>query len=167
MKRVVLLIAALAVSGSAFAKEMNVKVPDAGWSIHFDSPPLSNPEEAKSGDDFAFKGNAGRFNLSLFVESPGAAGSSSKDCYEFYWPKARRNPYIDPDTVVVSETPKYVRVQYDMGVEFQGKSIRHRNVNYYFIFQAKWVDVHISVVDPRSEDEAIFAAFDKSLEYGE
>lgn len=61
---------------------------------------------------------------------------------------------------------RYVRVQYDIIVEFQGQPIRHRNVHYYFVFQQKWVDVHISVTAPTKADEDIFAAFDRSLHYG-
>jgi hypothetical protein len=102
----------------------------------------------------------------LFVEKPDAAGSTHKDCYDFYWPQASKNPMIAKDTIVMSETPKYVRVQYDIVTTFQGKEIRDRNVNYYFAFQGRWVDVHISVIAPEQQDEKIFAAFDKTLAYG-
>ncbi len=80
--------------------------------------------------------------------------------------QSSRNPRIAKDTVQSTETPKYVRVQYDITVEFQGQLIRQRHVNYYFAFQQKCVDVHISVIAPTKADEDIFVAFDRSLRYG-
>jgi hypothetical protein len=100
------------------------------------------------------------------VENPGGPGKTHKDCYEFYWSQSSRNPRIAKDTVQSAETPKYVRVQYDIIVEFQGQPTRQRHVHYYFAFQQKWVDVHISVIAPTKADEEIFAAFDRSLHYG-
>jgi hypothetical protein len=101
------------------------------------------------------------------VEKPAGTGQTHRDCYEFYWSQASRNPMIARDSVVNSETPKYVRVQYDIVTEFQGQPIRQRHVNYFFFaFRGKWVDVHISVIVPTKEDEEIFAAFDRSLRYG-
>ncbi|MFI5305350.1 MAG: hypothetical protein ACHQYP_11225 [Nitrospiria bacterium] len=49
--------------------------------------------------------------------------------------------------------------------EFQGRRIRQKNINYYFVYKYRWVDLHISVVDPKNEDENIFTTFDKSLTY--
>jgi hypothetical protein len=73
---------------------------------------------------------------------------------------------IAKDTIEVSETPKYVRVQYDILTEFQGKPIRQRNVNYYFAFSGKWIDVHISIIAPSEEDSEVVEAFDRTLSYG-
>ncbi len=42
-----------------------------------------------------------------------------------------------------------------------------RNVNYYFAFRDRWVDVHISKLPFAQEDEKLFAAFDKTLSYGD
>ncbi len=145
---------------------VKVKIPKEGWSISFDSPPLSQEQESRNIDDYAFKATSGRFNISLFVEKPRGTGSSHKDCYQFYWPRASQNPMIAKNTVLTSDRAKYVRVQYDVFTEFQGKLIRQRNVNYYFAFRGKWIDVHISMIEPIKEDEGIFAAFDKSLDYG-
>ncbi len=166
MRRAGLLIVVLLFSGVAFAGEVKVNIPEAGWSITFDSPPLSEMKESRREGEYAFKANSGRFNISFFVEKPHGTGSGNRDCYNFYWPQASRNPMIAKDSIVTSETSRYVRVQYDMFVDFQGKRIQHRNINYYFVYRDKWIDVHISIIDPRQEDEAIFGSFDKSLDYG-
>ena len=153
-------------SGIALASEAKVEIPKEGWSISFDSPPLSQEKESKQEGEYAFKANSDRFNISLFVEKPHGPGSSNKDCYDFYWPQASKNPMIAKDTIAMSETPKYVRVQYDIVTKLQGKKIRQRNVNYYFIFHGKWVDVHISIMAPDDKDAEVIATFDRSLSYG-
>ncbi len=166
VRAAVILAFVLVFAGSAIAVPVKVEIPKEGWSIAFDSPSLSRQQESKGDGEYAFKANSGRFNLSLFVEKPTGAGQTHQDCYEFYWSQAGRNPMIARDSVVSSETPKYVRVQYDIVTEFQGQPIRQRHVHYFFAFRGKWVDVHISVIVPTREDEEIFAAFDRSLRYG-
>jgi hypothetical protein len=161
-----LLIVLVGFSAASLAGEVKVTIPHEGWSITFDSPPLSKERESKKSGGYAFQANSGRFNISLFVEEPHGVGGSHEDCYEFYWPRATRNPMIAKDSVVTSKRPKYVRVRYDVVTEFQGRPIRQRNANYYFAFRGKWVDVHISVIAPKQEDEQLFATFDKTLDYG-
>jgi hypothetical protein len=162
----VVLAVVLAFFGAAGATPVKVDIPKEGWSIAFDSPALSKHEESRGDGEYAFRANSGRFNISLFVEKPGGAGKTHRDCYEFYWSQSSRNPMIVRDSVATSETPKYVRVQYDIATQFQGQPIRQRHVHYYFVYREKWVDVHISIIVPTREDEAIFTAFDKSLRYG-
>jgi hypothetical protein len=166
MKKGKLFLLLLGFSAVSFAGEVRVKIPKQGWFISFDSPPLSGKQESKRNGDYAYKANSDRFNISFFVEKPHGAGSTHKDCYDFYWPQASRNPMIAKDTIEMTETPKYVRVQYDILTEFQGKPIRQRNVNYYFSFSGKWIDVHISIIAPTEEDSELVTAFDRSLSYG-
>jgi hypothetical protein len=166
VKAAVVLAVVLAFSGAAGATPVKVDIPKEGWSIAFDSPSLSKQEESRGDGEYAFRGNSGRFNISLFVEKPGGAGKTHRDCYEFYWSQSSRNPMIVRDSVATSETPKYVRVQYDIASQYQGQPIRQRHVHYYFVYREKWVDVHISIIVPTKDDEAVFAAFDKSLRYG-
>jgi hypothetical protein len=166
VKAVITLAVVLALVASAGAAPVQVEIPKEGWSIAFDSPSLSKQQESRGDGEYAFRANSGRFNISLFVEKPGGAGRTHRDCYEFYWSQARRNPMIAQDSVQSAETPKYVRVQYDIVTEFQGQAIRQRHVHYYFVYREKWVDVHISIIVPTKEDEETFSAFDRSLRYG-
>lgn len=146
----------------------SVKIPPEGWTIAFDSPSLLNArEETTSTGDYAFSANAGRLNLSLFVERPRGPGATNLDCYNYYWPLAARNPMIDKQTVSPTRHPTYVRVQYDVVTAFQGQSIRQRHVNYYFAFRGRWVDVHLSVIEPTTQDERWIELFDGSLRYGQ
>jgi hypothetical protein len=160
-----MLISVLAFPSIAFAEQVTIEIPNAGWGITFDAPPLSNNEESRRGSDYAFGATSERFTLSFYVEEPGGSGNTHTDVYDFYWSKASQNSLIDILSIQRSETPRYVRVQYSTTIKFQGQTIRQKHVNYYFAFQGKWVDVHISVGTPTAKDDQIFSAFDQGLSY--
>lgn len=167
MKPLSLIVLFLVVAAPVFGEAVEIEIPKEGWRVRFDSPQLSDRQESHKSGGYAVRGSSARFNLSLFVEEPGAVGKTHQDCYSFYWPQASRNPLIEKESVSRSETEKYVRVQYDLVGQFEGKSFRSRNVNYYFAFRGKWVDLHISVIEPTASDDALFKAFDTSLDYGQ
>ena len=155
----------LRVATLILAAVVTLPVPNEGWHFTFDTPALKSPQTSKAPQGFAFRANAERFNMSVFVEKPSGAGTTNRDCYEFYWHDAQRNPMIVKSTIAVSEQPKFVRVQYDLETKFEGQTIRQRNVNYYIAYRGKWIDVHISVIAPEPADQKIFDAFDAGLAY--
>jgi len=146
---------------TSYADTVSIPIPSQGWNISLDAPRLARKQGRQEGPNYVYQANSDRFNLSIFVE-PQANPGGSKECYEFYWPKASRNPLISKPTIKVSNTDKFYRVEYDVGV---GTLVQH-NVNYYFMFEGKWVDVHISITNPTIEDDAVIASFDKGLNYG-
>ena len=148
------------------AEEVRIPVPGHDWSITLDAPHFDTKRDNGDKDNFQFKANSGRFNISIFVE-PQAGGGGSKECYEHYWPMSARNPVIQKATVKASNTDKYYKVDYMIEVAQRGETIRQRNANYYFMFKGRWVDVHISMINPTDEDAAVFTSFDKALRYGE
>jgi|GEM_PF-1471596 len=141
-------------------------VPDQGWRITFEAPPLSKKETQTVADGVEFKANSGRFNISIFVEGPHGNGSTNQDVFAYYWPLGSRNPTILKDTVKVSQATRYQRVQYDVAADFRGQPVHQRSVNYFFAHAGKWVEVHISVVEPTPADDATFHKFDDTLAYG-
>lgn len=143
-----------------------VKIPNQDWVISFECPQLSNMEEKYSKGNYGFRANSGLFNLSLYVETPIGPGKEHQDCHAYYWALAKTNPAIALDTIIAVQKANYFRVQYDIVEKFQGKSLRMRNVNYYIAYGGKWIDIHISFVEPNSEDENIFTTFDSSLKVG-
>jgi len=161
MKRFVLPLFLLVLPVLSFADAVSIPIPSQGWSINLDAPPFSRKQGQQDGSNYIYRANSDRFNLSIFVE-PQAKPGGSKECYEFYWPQASRNPLISKPTVKVSNTDKFYRVEYDVA---SGPLTQH-NVNYYFMFNDSWVDVHISITHPTKEDAAIIAQFDKGLNYG-
>lgn len=166
MKKLILILILFFVPVQLQAEQVNIAIPGQNWKLSFDAPPLSDKKESRRGGEYVFKANSGRFNISFFVEVPKGDGRTHRDCYAYYWPLASRNPNIDKDSIKMSESNKYVRVQYDIVHSFGDKKIIHRNVNYYFCHKNKWVDVHISVIMPVPEDNQILKTFDKTLGYG-
>lgn len=151
----------------AFAETVSIPVSDQGWSIRVDAPPFEKKTGGDQGPNYVYKANSGRFNLSFFVE-PKAGGDSHKECFEHYWPMASRNPLIDKSTIQISNTDSYYRVAYDIVVPPKPPygPLVHRNVNYFFAFEDKWVDVHISILKPEAADAKLLATFDQGLKYG-
>jgi hypothetical protein len=143
-----------------------VKIPNQEWVIAFECPQLANMEEKYSDGNYGFRANSGLFNLSLFVETPMGPGKEHKDCHAYYWALAKKNPAIAMDTVAAVQNANYSRDQYDTVEKFQGKTLRMRNVNYYIAYSGKWIDIHISFVEPTPADENIFTTFDSSLKVG-
>jgi len=140
--------------------DMDIDVPNRGWKIHLLNPRLRGLQQQCESNRFTCSSRADSgFNLSLFVEKPGGAGTQHADVFDYYWPKASKNPLIDEATVKVEKKDKFVKVTYS--------AARMRNVNYYFAFRDRWVDVHISKLPFAQEDEKLFAAFDKTLSYGD
>ncbi len=145
------------------AKE--IAIPDANWIIEFESPDLGKMQESRSGKDFAVRAGAGRFNLSVFVGQPQGDGKSHEECYKFYWAQLSRKPQIAKETITASAHDKYHRVQYDAVFKLGDDTFKQRNVNYFFIYENRWGNVHISILEPTDEDAKVIAAFDQSLQY--
>lgn len=144
-----------------------IQIPGQGWSISFITPPLSESRERQQGDNYAFLAKAGRFNLSIFVEEPEKKGGSNQDCADYYWQLEQQNPAIAKDPPAKrTETAKWVRVIYQAVVKAGPMEVHQTNVNYYFSYRGKWVDVHLSAIQPGPEDEEVFKTFDSSLSYG-
>ena len=163
--RFLLAACCLPFSFHALAEEIVVPIEKQDWKITMNTPPLAKKMAREVGANFVFQANSGRFNLSFFVEPPAKEGGN-KECYEHYWPLAKRNPIIDQATVKASNTESYYRVGYDVTSPTKGATVTQRNVNYYFAFAGKWIDVHVSIIDPQKGDEEILAAFEKGLKYG-
>jgi len=158
-----LLFQGTCVNAGDLAQLRSIPIPGQGWKITFSAPPWKHRWESKSGGDYQFKGNCDRFNLSLFVEAPRRADGVHKDCFEFYWPQSAKNPLIDKESVKVSHTDAFYRVAYL--TKSEGAGGKQGNVNYYFVFAGRWVDLHISIVSPNQEDAEFIKRFDESLAY--
>lgn len=161
------ILALLILVSPALADMISIPVSNQGWNIEMDAPPFEKKAGQDQGPNYVYKANSGRFNLSFFVE-PKAGEGSHKECFEYYWPQASRNPLIDKSTIVVSHIDQFYRVEYDIIIPPKPPygPVTHRNVNYFFAFEDKWVDVHISIMKPANADAKIIKAFDQGLKYG-
>ena len=84
---------------SVHAEPIVVPVTGKGWHLAFEGPRLFKEAMQQDAHGLQYKANAGRFNLSVFVESPDGKGGDHKACRDFYWPQASRNPMIQKQTV--------------------------------------------------------------------
>jgi hypothetical protein len=139
---------------------LRIEIPKQGWGITVLNTGLRESGQQLNAAQFAYEA-VGRngFNLSIFVEKPANGGSGNADVFNFYWPKASRNPMIDERSIRTETKANFVKVSYT--------SLSIPNVNYYFAFKGKWVDVHISKAPFTKEDETLFTAFEEVLTYGE
>ncbi len=72
---------------------------------------------------------------------------------------------IDQDSVKVVKGDDYIQVAYEIVVGEGDKSLRVRNVNYYFAYKGRWTDVHVSLFPPKDSDEGLLQQFGESLKY--
>ena len=156
----------------AAAEPFTLSVPRLGWQIRFDGPALARYGGQFDGDDFIFQGTGleNGFNVSAFVETPRGPGATNQDVCDYYWPKAKRNPMIDPQSILISKSEKFVRVTYAMNLPPEAnrpgeKPAVQANANYYFTYQGRWIDVHVSLIPSEKSPEKAFAEFEKSLVY--
>jgi hypothetical protein len=166
MRRILILL--LGLSGAAHAVETTLPIPGQGWQVSFDAPELTKVGEQDRPGQYVYVANSGRFNLSLYVEAPSCSGGSRhEDYYNCFWPKSSRNPMIVQSSVRATEGPRYYKVVYDVQAPFEGRTITQRNVNFLIAYRGKWTDLHVSVIEPTSDDLARLEAFEASLDYAE
>ena len=166
------LLAILLATLPAAAEPFTLSVPRMGWQIRFDGPALARYGGQFDGDDFIFQGTGleNGFNVSAFVETPRGPGRANQDVCDYYWPKAKRNPMIDAQSIKIAKGDKFVRVTYVMNLPPEAnrpgeKPAVQANANYYFTYQGRWVDVHVSLIPSEKPPEKAFAEFEKSLIY--
>lgn len=152
-------------SPSVPLKTARIEVPGEGWSLTFQAPALTHQNQSAREGAFQWRANATPFVISFFVEAP-AGSPTHQACFEHYWSLSRRNPTLDPASVRITQTPTFHRVQYDCRGTYQGKPYLQRNVNYYFAFRGRWMDLHVSAFNPTLEGDSLFEGFDRSLNYG-
>lgn len=148
------------------AEPFTVTVPGQGWTIAFESPALQNYKGQSNDKAFQFQAmSEAGFNLSIFVEEAGAKEGGHAACADKYWPLAKRNPMIDQDSAKKTTTENFVKVAYNIKAGEGANAKIVANVNYYFAFQGKWIDVHVSRYPSAADDAEILANFEKSLTY--
>jgi hypothetical protein len=142
-------------------------VPKQGWQLTFDAPPLNKMRENDAPDQYSYAGGYGRFNMSFFVEPPRCPnGSTHEDVYKCFqgMRDLSKEPFKRQDETA-QNFPAFYRASYRIVQDVEGNRFEQLHINYYFIFQSKWMDLHVSMVKPTPEDMAFLAAFEKSLRY--
>ena len=154
---------AIAILMSAKATPISAFEPIHFWQVHLELPPLQAQKHHEATAGLSFQGNAGRTNVSIFVEDPKAETRGHASVAKYYWALASQNPVIVKESVQSSANEHWSRVTYDAAGEYQGEKFHQKNVNYYFEVDGKWVDVHVSVSSPMPADDEIFANIEKTI----
>jgi hypothetical protein len=165
MKNLLSLACVTLFTSVATAELIEIPVGKREWTIRFDGPVLGRQEATILRDGFRFTGNSKRFNVSIFVEPPQSPTGENKECQEFYWKNASRNEMIKKDSVKITHTDKFYRVGYMVAGDVKGEKFTQSNVNYYFVFDGKWMDMHVSIIEPDAQDVEIIKKIDKTLKY--
>jgi tetratricopeptide (TPR) repeat protein len=98
--------------------------------------------------------------LSVFLEKAPKKGNSH-EAREYYWEKSKKSP-VKKDDIKLSDVGNLPIVEYFVK-EFQGARIDQKSVNAYLAKDDTWIDVHLSKVQFKPEDQALFDAILKSL----
>jgi hypothetical protein len=139
--------------------KLRIEIPKQGWGITVLNLGLRELGKQSGDNQFAYQAmSQNGFNLSIFVEPP-SGGSANIEVFNFYWPRASANPLIDEKSIKAETKGKFVKVTYT--------ALNFPNVNYYFAFKGKWVDVHLSKAPFAKGDEKLFADFEEALTYGD
>lgn len=158
-------IALLLLAPKIVLENVVLPIPGQGWGLHFRAPHIERSESGVTRAGLRYAANAGRMSISLFVERPAGPGRNAGDVYDYYWPQAVRNPLILRESVRMTGMKHFVRVTYEIPTTFEGRSVRQINANYYFAYRERWMDLHVSVIEPTEADMEMLAEFEKSLSY--
>jgi len=138
------------------AGKSRIEIFKQGWAITVLNPGLRELSRHLSDTQFIYQAiGPNGFNLSIFVETPASKSTENSDVFNYYWPRASRNPLIDEKSIKTEMMSKFVKVSCT--------ALDIPNVSYYFAFKGKWVDVHISKSHFTKQDEKFFADFEETL----
>jgi hypothetical protein len=145
---------------AALLAPLAIEVPKEGWKITIPNQGFGELHTQSEAGQFTCRGvTKDGFNISIFVETPqGKGGTKNDDVHAYYWPRASRNPLIEEKSVKTEKQDKFVKVSYT--------TLDIPNVNFYFSYKGRWVDVHISKTGFTKEDAKRFADFESILSYG-
>lgn len=148
---------------SAMSDELAIPVLGHPWFVTVDLPSLEIVQGRRQGESYQFQGvGQDGFTVSLFVEPPATPGERHEDCYSHYWPKMRRNPLIDLESVAVDKTDQFVKVSYEYKGIAEELPIHH--FNYYIAHQGSWIDIHLSMTTEGIQNR-VAETFSKSLQF--
>jgi len=163
--RIGLLTAFLAFTTPSFAEPVVLSIPQEKLAVHFDARPLKKVEENYKDGRYSYLGNAGNFNLSLFVEPSTCEGDESNEVrYKCFLEKLRRVPFVQVSTIRANEIPAGVQVMYMMEGELKGRPFQQFHGNLLFRHGKKAGDLHASVLAPQAPDVKFLFALMKSVQ---
>lgn len=150
----------------AMAETTTLVIPDQGWALTFEAPPLRPVRETDSNDHYMYSANANNFAISLYVDTPACTGGESHEAVlNCFWPKAGKDPLINQASVSKSCSQQYCKISYDFENTFQGAPIRQKHIHFLFAYRERWSNLHAAVSNPTENDLKLLEAFASSVSY--
>jgi len=150
----------------SLAEITTLMIPDQGWGVTFDAPPLRPVREANSSHHYMYSANVRNFAVSLYVDTPIChGGEAHEDVMNCFWPNASKDPLINQASVQKSCNARYCTISYDFENTFQATSIRQKHLLFLFATHGRWANLHVSVSNPTAHDLALLETFRQSFSY--
>jgi hypothetical protein len=140
-------------------KEVRVALPDKSWALALDLPGFKVSQQQvrpdKSGAMMQAENEQSHVIVSAFVERE-RKNDSVEDCKKDYWGKASKSPLRKKDIHEV-RGDGVIAVHFIIP-EFEGVPANQKNINAYLYRDGTCIDIHLSKVMFKPEDEALFSA---------
>lgn len=160
-------------SGSAFSEVTSLDLPEKA-RITFDAPKMSKQKESHENGRYQYVASSvgeadQRFNLSVYVEPVDWCrfGKSLEQVARCFVEQLDSYPGIIKEADTPSCEKKRCDVFYILSSKAGDRIVRQLNLNSLFVYGGKWVDVHLSVLNPVPEDAQRLAKFAASLKFEE
>jgi hypothetical protein len=150
----------------SLAEMTSMPIPDQGWAITFDAPPLRHVREADSNDHYMYHGNANNFAVTLYVDTPMCnGGESHEDVMHCVWAKESKDALINQASVKKSCNARYCKISYDLENTFQEVAIKQKHMLFLFAYNNRWTNLHAAVTNPKENDLKLLEKFEASVSY--
>lgn len=131
---------------AAIAEPNIVTIPEQGWHLVVDTPPLTSSESTNEDSRFSYTGADGISGVTFSIHTEDMMNGSNKQCRDEYWGKTKNYPYIVKRSAELFETPTLLGVTYRSEGEYKGRPFTTVNSHGYFIKNGKCVDLHVSQI---------------------
>lgn len=130
-----------------------VTIPNQGWSLIVETPPLTSSESTNKDGRFRYIGadTASGITFSIHTEDLDFGNQSNAQCRDKYWMKTKNNPYIIKDSIELFETTIMLGVMYRIEGKYMGQPYKTSSSHGYFVKNGKCVDLHVSQI-PYSDE---------------
>lgn len=165
---VAVLATGFCVKADAATNNLYLATPGSSWSLEIDASGFTLQQKDLSQDGTAARlmaeNKSNGVILSAFLEKAAGPGDA-KACREYYWKDAQKSPF-KKDDIEMSEAGSVALVEY-LVKEHLGIRVNQKNLNAYLSHNGYWVDVHISMADFKSGDEATLQSIVKSIRFND
>ena len=162
MKNFIVLL--LTVTGYANAENTYITMPNEGWTLLLDTPPITSSKNDVKNRMVRYMGSSIETGITISVNSNTDAASSNKECFDTYWQKAQQNPVMVKTSIDTSNNKTAYYASHQSEGEYRGKAFKTANGHAYFVKGGLCIDVHVSHWPFDDDSEDMVNEIIKSLE---